>query len=481
MQIKSKDSSTTETDKRKPAEVKKVLIITYCFPPMAAVGVYRPLKFIKYLRDYGWEPIVLTVKSPRTSKFDYSLIDYVPPDLKVYRTGVFEPLQTWEDYLDNRKRKKHRNSGGCDDSVIEEKLISDDKMVRLNRWTDLKGLIKKMRAAAASTLSTPDKSVGWLVYALPKAVHIIRKENIDCIFTTTPPHSAQLIGYFAKKITGKPFISDYRDPWTQNVYFDEKHSLSIFKAIEEKMEKAVHGASSFVIANTYFQKENFEKKYLKSIGDKFHAIYNGYDPDDFHPEKAHKYDKFTIVYVGSFYGKQDPNLFLQALKTFLEKNPHARADIQVLFIGVSTGNIRQIIDSYGLAGVVKQMGFLPQSEAFNYLLGAHLLLMVLVFDPLARTVIPAKLYEYLPTGRPILALIPDGEAAQIIRENNAGTVITRPDVDAVEKAVSSYYMEYQSGKYDDLTPQLALIEKYTRRYQTRQLAELLDRAVTKEE
>jgi glycosyltransferase involved in cell wall biosynthesis len=445
--------------------MKKVLMISYCFPPMSVVGVYRTIKFVKYLRDFDWEPVILTIKNPKDHAYNPELFKDIPEGVKVFRTNIIEPLSWWE-----RRQLSRRSRGNKQGNTGEAALIGSEQ--RSNN-----GVFTHAKKFAAACLATPDKSAFWLLNALPKAVSVIRKEKIDCIYTSTPPHSGHLIGYWARRLTGVPFIADFRAPWTQNEYFDDYKKYGILKSIEERMEYSVHHAASFVISNSNREGEGYRRKYAARLGDKVRPILNGYDPDDFKPENAVTYDKFTIVYIGSLYGRRNPGLFIRAVSNFLKKNEHVRNDFKVSFIGIKAEGLKREIEKLQIADVVELIGFLPQSKAYNYLFGAHVLLMILGFDKRGVGVIPAKLFEYLPTGRPILALIPDGETAQILRDENAGTIITSEDVEKVEEAIAKYYNEYKANAQNPIKPGIRIIEKYTRRYQTSQLAELFDSAV----
>ncbi|NOY87777.1 MAG: glycosyltransferase family 4 protein, partial [FCB group bacterium] len=303
--------------------MKKVLIIAYSFPPMAVVGVYRTIKFVKYLRDFGWQPVIITLKEPFDWSYNHELFKDIPQDVKIYRTRLFKPLVWWENLTAKMKHKKFQADNSGEVAVIAHSEQTGKKP---------KSFIKKVRGFAAAALSTPDKSLFWIVTALPKAYRIIKKEKIDCIYVSTPPHSNHLIGYYLKKITGLPFVADFRAPWTQNEYFDDYKKIKFFKDIENRMELAVHKSADAVISNSTFECEGYRRKYAPLVGEKFHPILNGYDPDDFKNLPAKSYDKFTIVYVGGLYGRRNPNLFLEGVKLFLEKHPDLRKDFQMLFI-----------------------------------------------------------------------------------------------------------------------------------------------------
>lgn len=450
--------------------MRKVLMISYCFPPMAVVGVYRTLKFVKYLRQFDWEPVILTLSNPIDYAYNPELFKDIPRDVHVYRTRMVSPMVTWENWT-----SKESSNG-----TIAAEASGNGKPQNTAPSTSAApaapGLLQRVKRHIYAGMTTPDKCTGWMLTALPKALRIIRKEKIDCLYTSTPPHSAHLIGLYAKKLTGLPFVADFRAPWTQNEYFDDVKLQGWQKNLEEKLELAVHQGAEVVISNSTWEGEGYRRKYAPIVGEKFYPILNGYDPDDFDPTGAVTYDKFTIAYIGSLYKRRDPGLFLEGLRRFLDTHPEARAHTKALFIGPGEPVLQGYGRKFGLTDVIERIDFLPQSEAYKYLFGAHVLLMILGFDTRGKGVIPAKVFEYLPTGRPILALIPEGETANIMRKYGTGTIITEPDATQVERALAAYYQAYLENP--KVTPQVKIIDEYTRRYQTGQFAALLDKAVS---
>lgn len=441
-------------------------MISYCYPPMAVVGVYRTLKFVKYLREFGWDPIILTLSNPSDYAFNPELFKDIPSDLKVYRTRLVAPMQSWENW--SAQRRKNVSAP----PVAEPKVQASQAAATAGATP---GLLARIKRHIFAAMSTPDKDAGWLLTALPRTLRLIRSEKVDCLYTSTPPHSAHLIGLYAKKLSGLPFVADFRAPWTQNEYFDEMKPVPWQKRLEERLELSVHRGADIVISNSTWEGEGYRRKYAPLVGEKFFPILNGYDPDDFDPRGSMTYDKFTIVYIGSLYKRRAPDVFLKGLAQFLDRQPEARERTTALFIGPRDNTLRSLSEQLRVNDVIQTIDFLPQSEAYKYLFGAHVLLMILGFDQRGKGVIPAKIFEYLPVGRPILALIPEGETAEMVRKYDAGTIVTSPDIEKVAAALGQYYADYK--KSGVVVPQIRIIEEYTRRSQTKQFAELLDLAV----
>lgn len=435
---------------------------------MAVVGVYRTIKFVKYLREFGWEPIVLTLRNPRDYAFNPELFKDIPSDIKVHRTRLFQPLQSWENWTARRRKALSSPS----ESERTSQSVSADPS------ESSPSLVSQIKQHLYAGLSTPDKDAGWMLTALPKTLQIVRREKVDCLYTSTPPHSSHLIGLYAKELTGLPFVADFRAPWTQNEYFDDIKKIAWQRRLEERLERSVHKGAEIVISNSTWEGDGYRAKYGPQVGDdKFYPILNGYDPEDFNPMGAIRYDKFTIVYIGSLYKRRSPELFLEGLRRFVDMVPGAREKTRVLFIGPSEGILQIHAERLNLVDLIERINFLPQSEAYKYLFGAHLLLMILGFDSRGKGVIPAKIFEYLPTGRPSLALIPEGETAEMLRKYDGGTIVTAPDAEQVARGIDVYYQQYLRDPI--VIPRVRVIEEYTRRYQTSQLASLLDLAIAK--
>jgi glycosyltransferase involved in cell wall biosynthesis len=374
----------------------------------------------------------------------------------------------WEEFQERRREQSDRTAANPPNEPRSSNPTAADQ-------SSNPGMIKRFKHFAQELLSTPDKETGWGLFALPRALRIIKREKIDCIYTSTPPHSSHLIGWAAKKMTGLPFVADFRAPWSQNEYFIEDTPIHSLRRLEEKMELAIHRTADVVVGNSVSEADGYREKYAPLVGDKFFPILNGYDPDDFHTENSVSYEKFTVVYVGGLYGRRNPDLFFEGVNRFLKSRPEARENFKILFIG---RDVSDAMKDVGLNDIIEFTGHLPQKEAFRYLFQANLLLMILGFDPRGKGVIPAKLSEYLPTGRPILAMVPEGETAGYLREYNpSGTVVTEPDAGLIESAIARYYADYEQRGNRSIEPRVAIIEPFTRRYQTGQLAGLLNQAI----
>lgn len=437
-------------------------MISYCYPPNGIVGVFRTVKFARYLPDHGWEPIVLTASSPFVPTGHPELLKGIE-QVEVHRTYVLEPVRWYEQRQSRRAISKPSQQSSSEADLAQSARVPASPLGKLKRYVRI-------------LLSTPDKDVGWIPTALPKALSIIRNENINCVYCVTPPHSAQFIGYLVKRITGLPLVVDFRDPWSQNHGFETQQPFPSLRRVSEAMERAVHRRADVVIASTVLMGEGFRSKYGNEVGDKYYPILNGYDPEDMSTDDSIAYDKFTVVYGGGVYGHRNWDAFFEGLKRFLASKPSARKQVQFVFLGRGLGTYAR---NWGLEDVVVDKGYLSQRDVYRHMFQADILLLILWSGPDGAAIVPAKSYEYLATGRPILALVPEGEVAGCIRGNNGGEVLTQPDPTAVESFLADKYAEWEKRCPERIEPRVVHIEKFTRRHQTSQLAKLLDHAVGK--
>jgi len=207
------------------------------------------------------------------------------------------------------------------------------------------------------------------------------------------------------------------------------------------------------------------------------TIPNGYDPEDFQGLEPHNFEEFTITHLGSLYGRRQPIEFLKGLRLFLQRHPEAKQRLGVLFVGNIEEKILERMREFDLSEVVECRPHQPRRQALSLALSSHLLLLILGHDPKAAGIIPAKLFEYLFTGKPILALVSEGETAEVIRSHNAGRVITSPDAEKIALSIQHYFDDYLRGNQIQRRVKSAGIGKYNRQQLTSELAEIFDRLV----
>lgn len=418
---------------------KKVLIIAYYFPPMGMGGVQRALKFAKYLPFFGWQPIILTVRDVDYFAKDYTLLEELSIDTKIIRTGSLDPLRI-----------------SC--------LLKKGETLEGKTYTPRK-------SQAQSWMFFPDNKVGWVPFALSKAIPLIKKENVEIIFSTSPPPTSHLLGYLLKKVTKKPWVADFRDPWIGFQY--ESFPTFVHRKLKHGLEKLITKNADAII--TINSKLSQKLRQLAPPAKRIETITNGYDQEDFESVPARADNIFTILHSGTFSPDHNPLPFFVALSNLLEKKMINPEKLKVLHCGLSLGiDLEKIVEQYELKRVFFSLGYLPHSQTIQKLKEADLLLLTTAPHPQAEFATTGKLFEYLAAQKPILAIVPeDSSAAQIIRSTGGGTVVDPQEKDKIGEAILSYYNKYYQNKINYQIDQ-TMLSQFERKHLTSKLATLFD-------
>lgn len=407
--------------------MKKVLLIAYHFPPLGGGGVFRTVKFAKYLPEFGYQPIVLTVKNPMYDTKDLTLQGEIP-QTEVHRTFSFE----------------HR-------------IMRAPRLLNMNlKW-----------------FYTPDENIGWLPFGVSTGAKLVKKEKIDVIYATSPIWTSLLIGFFLKKKTKKPLAIDFRDPWTDNSFI--RYPTKYHKWFERKMEKTVLSQADYVTVAFDSIKNALLKKYpiLKS---KITTITNGFDSEDFKNLRMHrKTGKFTITHVGSIYGLLTAKPFLLALKELVERKDF-REKSEAVFVGNYGKETSFLVKKYGLEENVRFVEYVPHQISLEFMVDSQALLLLITMEgPKGEGMLPGKLFEYLASRKPIIAIAPEnGLAANIIKSLNAGTVVSPRSVQDIRNAISNLYEQWKEGK-TSVTTKMENITVYDRKFLTHKLAQIFEK------
>ena len=392
--------------------MRKVLLITYPFPPLGVAGSLRPFRFAKNLIHFGWIPIVITIKEREDLYKDRSLLSELPSEVIIHRTSTFDPYLLY--YSNKTRRNENMNSA--------EIVIKNNA----NNYNIFRNILSKIKYVIYIVLTTPDHQVFWFPFAFKKAASIIKTGNIKIIITTSPPNSGHLIGLALKKIFRIPWIADFRDPWVDN--FKIRKMSSTQKWIESKMEKWIMQNADRVIANTDTNRQRLIERYRNVDSSRFETIHNGFE--EVKLNATGKSNVFTITHIGLLYPSINPYFFIEPIKTWLnEFGENAKEFVQVIFVGIDDDVTKNIIATNGLSEMVKFVERVSHKEALEIAANSDVLLISLGFEESNKGWIPMKLYDYLSCKKPIIAFLPDGEAANIIRKTKSGFVITKEDLD----------------------------------------------------
>ncbi len=401
---------------------------------MGGSGVQRSAKFVKFLRDFDFEPVVLTKK--RDSGSDDSLMQDIPDGIE----------------------------------IIEVPGIDFDSKT---------GVLSLPYKVLARKILIPDSEILWAKKAFKYALERISKADISIVYTTSFPYSDHMLGLRIKeRFPDMPWVADFRDEWTKNPYILDMNLSKSRMRKEEAMEMSVLDSVDGLITNTDRMLEGFLelKPELKS---RSYVIPNGFDDADFNsatgsPAK----DVFKLTYAGSMYGRRKPDLVLQAISELVLEGSIDRKKISVEFIGNMKRNVvAEKIYKYDLSDVVSLHSYMKHRELLEKLSKSACLLLLIGQGVGAENFSSGKIFEYIKLGRKILAVVPvNGEAAKIVRETNSGIIADCSDLDGIKSAVLKLYKEFFSG---DVYPShlLSEVEKYHRRVQTETLSEVFDATI----
>jgi glycosyltransferase involved in cell wall biosynthesis len=419
----------------------KVLIITYYWPPSGGAGVQRWLKFSKYLPEFGWEPVILTV-DPELAAYpvtDISLNEDIPGNIKVHKTAA-------TDYFSIYKKDKTKiPSAGF--------AISVDNTV--------KGRVLRF---VRGNFFIPDPRKGWNKFAFKKACDLIETEDIKHVVTTSPPHSTQLIGLkLKKKYPSIKWIADLRDPWTDIYYYNQFYPTIISKLIDSGYEKSVLKNADKIIAVGSSLKNILLQK-VNGIDKKIEVISNGFDEVDFIKSESTTPPKLTLTYVGTLSDNYPVIGLMEALKKLKVKG----IDFDLRFIGSVSQNAKVIILNSVKNTSVEFLSHVIHSEAIRYMMNSSVLLLIIPSHSSNRSIITGKIFEYLSSGKPVLCIGPeDGDAAAIIKKCNAGATAGYND------SVKMYDFLSNLSILPRLSDRAAVME-FSRHSLTKRIAEILN-------
>jgi glycosyltransferase involved in cell wall biosynthesis len=420
--------------------MRKVIIITYYWPPAGGPGVQRWLKFVKYLPDFDIEPVVYIPENPHYPLLDNSLKEDIPSNLKVYKQSIFEPYAIANIF--SGKKTKRISSGiinSKDQSFLEKTML----WVRGNFFI-------------------PDARKYWVKPSVNYLIKILKDEEIETVITTGPPHSVHLIGLHLQKKVNIKWIADFRDPWTSIGYHKKLKLTSFAQKKHKRLEALVLNRADKIIVTSETTKKEFKDITSKPI----QVITNGYDQSI---NKDVTLDKnFTISHIGSMLTGRNPRNLWKAISELVKENNAFKEALQLQFIGVVSEDILQTINEFGLQGYVKILGYMPHQKVAKYQQKSQVLLLVEIDSEETQGIIPGKLFEYMLAKRPILGVGPKNwEVSPMVAETKTGAVFNYEDSIQLKNVLLDWFNKFQNRS---LQIKPIHIEQYSRRELTRKLA-----------
>jgi glycosyltransferase involved in cell wall biosynthesis len=431
---------------------KKVLVIPYFFPPNGGAGSIRMTKFVKYLPEFGWDPVVLTPKNPEYIHWDSSLAQEIPNNAAIIRTFSIEPTKWF-------RSKSFFNN------------IQNDFPENENDSTPIK-LKNRIKDFIKQWIFIPDSRIGWIPFAVIQGIKAIRHHKISVILATGNPWSDLVIGALIKLLTNTPLISDFRDGWTVALSGLKRPLFRI--KVEFLLERLVVKQSNKLIFVTEVMKNLFHEKYPFLPSSRTSVIPNGYDEADFSVYRRTFPEKFVITYTGSFNHFQRALPFLKGVREALTRRPDIAKDLQIYFLGTIDYPDLVAVKSLGLNRYVTILPDVPHGKIPFHLSSAYLLLLVLFEGPTSKIYMPCKIFEYLRSGVPILAIVPDHEpTADLIKRTKAGVVVQPKNISLISEKIIEFYDDYKSKELPGIDNK-DLIKEFERRYQVSKLASHLN-------
>lgn len=426
---------------------KKVLIITYYWPPSGGAGVQRWLKFAKYLPEFGWEPVVYTPENPEAPSTDDSLLADIPHSVTVIKKPIWEPYTFYKKFTGKKKEEKI-NAG-----FIAEKPS--------------KPTLEKISVFIRGNFFIPDPRKFWVRPSVKFLTRYMQEQGIETVITTGPPHSMHLIGLGLKKATNIKWIADFRDPWT-NIDFYKDLMLTKFGDRKHKnLEKKVLQQADCVltIGNTM-------RDEMRALGaNKTAVITNGYDASDIQ-EQVSLDKKFSILHAGSLNKDRNHPVLWKVLKELMDENKAFKENLEIKFIGKVDLEALSMIKALGLEQNLNKTDYLPHNEIARHLLAARLLYLPINNTPNAKGILTGKFFEYLASKRPILTIgLEKSDIATILSETGAGQVFDFADHSGIKRFIENQFMVYQQKDPGSLNTQ---VEVYSRKQLTKKLSELLN-------
>ncbi|HIP32150.1 MAG TPA: glycosyltransferase [Crocinitomicaceae bacterium] len=429
--------------------MKKVLIITYYWPPSGGAGVQRWLRFVKHLRENGYEPIIYTADNPNYALYDEKLLSQVPEGIRILKTKIKEPNNLLSKFSFGKKK---------------EKGLYNTQQQKGNK----RSFIQKVSWFVRGNFFIPDARFLWIKPSVKYLTQFLEKEKVDIIISSGPPHSLHLI---AKKLNEKldiPWIADFRDPWTSMDYLDEMYLTKWARKKHARLEKSIITAANevVVVGNTMYN------EYLENYNRKTKIIYNGFDAKISQDVEVDLDGNFTIVHIGSFLKNRNCNDLWKVLAKLTQENENFRNQLEIRLIGNVAPVVLESIEANGLNQYLHKIAYIPFEETQKYLHSAQVLLLPIDRIPNADFVLTGKLFEYMKSKRPILLIGPSkGDAADIISSCNAGYCCDFDNEESIKETVLQLFEKFSKNENNIDSKN---VEQFSGVELTKEMAKLFD-------
>lgn len=427
--------------------MKKVLIITYYWPPSGGAGVQRWLKFVKYLRKFGWEPIVYTPENPEPPDFDQTLLADIPENLTIIRRPVWEPYSVYKRFTWQKKTSR-----------ISHGFLKEDKR---------QGIAEQLAVWIRGNFFIPDARCFWIRPSIKFLSKYLLKNPADAIVSSGPPHSMHMIALGLKNKLDIPWLADFRDPWTEIDFFDKLRLSTCAKNKHRRLEKLVLTTADIVVTVSDQWADDLNRLGASSA----RIITNGYDPDDFAFLPVKQDTGFVLTHIGSLNADRNSESLWEVLGALSSENKQFKENLKLRFIGRNDFSLKKSLEENDLMRCTEFYEYMPHGEALHLAAKSAFLLLLLNNTPNKMGIIPGKTFEYLALRKPILCIGPTkGASARILSETNAGHVCDFSDPQSIKKVIVNFYEQWLYNHKTVFTN----IESYSRKKLTKDISDLLD-------
>ena len=428
--------------------MKKILIITYYWPPAGGPGVQRWLKFTKYLPEFGYEPHVYIPANPSYPITDETLAKDINPKVKIVKNSIWEPYQIAEKL--NPKNKSYK--GGHFEKKESQSFMS------------------KLSVFIRGNFFIPDARKFWIKPSIQFLKEYLNKEGIDTIVTSGPPHSMHLIGLGLKDLNPNlKWIADFRDPWTQISYHKELKLTSWAAKKHEDLEYTVMTKANLVLATSYSDGENFKKIGAKNV----EVITNGFEQVKQETEKDQEF--FHITYSGGLEMLRNPFSLWKAIHELTKSNSSFKNDLKLNFYGSLADDVKQTIIDEDLSSNLIVHGYVSHQDSLNAINKANVLLLTNFDNIASKGIIPGKLFEYMATGNPILAVGPtDADVERILSKTKAGEYFNHQEVDNIKTMILNIYNQWLANPNVKFNTNEIEVQQFNRKNLTKQLVTTIE-------
>ena len=425
---------------------RRVLVLAYYFPPMGLSGVQRVAKFVKYLPEYGWQSTVLTSRPRGYFAYDTSLADDIErPGIRVHRTSSWDPTR----------------------------LFSAQQTVALPQEAR-----RKWFSWASQAVFIPDNKIGWLIPGKRVGRTVLTAQPHDVILASAPPYTSLLLGAQLSRQFNLPLVADFRDDWLGNprhTYMTPMHRYCHRTLEGSVLRRCAHVLS--INAPIRDSLANRAQSYCASP--EFSVIPQGFDPSLLaaHAGDPAGEDVLRLVYTGVFYHAQSPDFFLHGLARMLQQRPKALMKIKADFVGLMPASSLELAHRLGLKNVVSYKGYQEHRKTIASQMSASVLWLTIGDQPGGHGISTGKLFEYMGTRKPILALVPDGAAAEVLEQYGASWIVGPQDIEGIASVLTEIYDRWEERRLPQGDAEY--VQRFDRRVLAGELAQILENAAAK--